>query len=59
MKQKKLIISLTAVIAVLLFFGIFILMWFVGDTYADFEGFKKEIDIEGLDDCHIPQGITA
>lgn len=59
MKQKKLIISLTAVLAVLVFFGIFILMWFVGDTYPDFEGFKKEIDIEGLDDGAIPQGITA
>lgn len=59
MKHKKLFISLTAVLAVFVFLGIFILMWFVGDTYPDFEDFKKEIEIEGLEDGAIPQGITA
>ena len=60
MKQhKKLFISLTAVLAVFLFLGIFILMWFVGDSYRDFKDFREEFAIEGLDDGAIPQGITC
>ena len=59
MKHKKLFISLTAVICVLLFFGIFILIWFVGDSYPDFKKFRKEFAIEGLDDGAIPQGLTS
>ena len=59
MKHKKLFISLTAVITVLVFFGIFILIWFVGDTYKDFKKFNKEFAIEGLKDGAIPQGITS
>ena len=59
MKHKKLFISLTAVLTVLLFLGIFILIWFVGDSYKDFKSFDKEFAIEGLDDGAIPQGITA
>ena len=59
MKRKKLFISITAVAAVLLFLGIFILIWFVGDTYKDFERFRKEFAIEGLDDGAVPQGLGA
>ena len=59
MKHKKLFISLTAVISVLLFLGIFILVWFVGDSYPDFKKFRKEFAIEGLDDGAIPQGLTS
>ena len=59
MKHKKLFISLTAVLAVLVFFGIFLLTWFVGDDYPGFKKFTKEFAIEGLDDGAIPQGLTA
>ena len=59
MKHKKLFISLTAVLTVLVFFGIFILLWFVGDSYKDFKKFNKEFAIQGLDEGAIPQGITA
>ncbi len=59
MKHKKLFISLTAVFAVLLFLGSFLLIWFVGDTYPDFKKFRKEFAIEGLDDGAIPQGLGA
>ena len=59
MKHKKLFISLTAVISVLIFLGIFVLIWFVGDSYPDFKKFRQEFAIEGLDDGAIPQGITS
>lgn len=59
MKRKKLFISLTAVCAVLVFLGIFVLMWYVGDSYKDFKKFSKEFAIEGLDDGAVPQGMTA
>ena len=59
MKHKKLFISLTAVLTVFVFLGIFILIWFVGDSYKDFKKFNKEFAIEGLNDGAIPQGITA
>ena len=59
MKHKKLFITLTAVLTVFVFFGIFILMWFFGDSYKDFKEFEKEIAIEGLSDGAIPQGIAV
>lgn len=59
MKHKKLFISLTAICAVLVFLGIFLLMWYVGDSYKDFKRFRKELAIEGLDDGAIPQGMTT
>ena len=58
MKHKKLFISLTAVLAVFVFLGIFIFFWFVGDSYEDFEKFRKEFAIEGLDDGAVPQGLA-
>ena len=59
MKHKKLFISLTAVLTVFVFLGIFLLIWFVGDSYDDFKKFRKEFEIEGLEDGAVPQGITA
>ena len=59
MKHKKLFISLTAVLAVLVFFGIFIMMWFVGDSYPDFKRFRSEFEIAGLDDGATPQGLAC
>ena len=59
MKHKKLFITLTAILTVFVFLGIFILIWFVGDSYKDFKKFNKEFAIEGLDEGAIPQGITS
>ncbi len=59
MKHKKLFISLTAVAAAFVFFGIFLLIWYVGDHYNDFRRFKQEFAIEGLDDGAVPQGLGS
>ena len=59
MKHKKLFISLTAVAAAFVFFGIFLLIWYVGDHYNDFRRFKQEFAIEGLDDGAVPQGLAT
>ena len=59
MKHKKLFVTLTALCAVLVFLGTFLLIWFVGDGYPDFKDFRQEFAIEGLDDGAVPQGITA
>lgn len=59
MKHKALFISLTAVFTVLIFLGIFITVWFIGDNYKDFKDFGKEFAIEGLDEGAIPQGMTT
>lgn len=59
MKNKKLFISLTAVAAAFVFFGIFLLIWYVGDHYNDFRRFKQEFAIEGLDEGAVPQGLAT
>lgn len=60
MKHKSLFISLTAILTALVFTGIFIGIWFLGDTYPDFDReAKKEFKIPGLDDGAIPQGMSS
>lgn len=59
MKHKKLFISLTAVLSVIVFLAVFLLVWFFGDFYPDFKDFEKGISIEGLDDGAVPQGMGA
>lgn len=59
MKHKKLIISLTAVLSVIIILSIFLIVWFFGDTYKDFEdNFTKEVEIAGLKDGAVPQGLA-
>lgn len=58
MKHKKLIISLTAVCSFILVIAIFLMVWFFGDRYKDFdENFTKEFAIAGLKDGAVPQGM--
>ncbi len=57
MKHKKLIISLTAVLSVLLFLATFVFVWYVCDYYPDFKEFRKEFEIPGLDEGAVPQGM--
>lgn len=65
MKHKKLFVTLTAVLTVILALVIFLMIWFWGDKYnggSDFEGFgdfRAEFAIPGLDDGAVPQGITT
>ena len=59
MKHKKLFVSLTALFTVLVFFGVFAMMWFLGDDYKNFESFKEEFEIPGLKDGAVPQGIGS
>lgn len=59
MKHKTLFISLTAIFTALLFIGIFIGVWFLGDTYPDFKDAKQEFEIPGLDESAVPQGISS
>lgn len=61
MKHKKLFISITAVCSVIVFFAVFLMIWFFGDTYPDFEApaFRQEVEIPGLADGAVPQGIAT
>ena len=57
MQHKKLFISLTAVGSVIVFFAVFLMIWFVGGDYKDFESFREEFEIPGLGDGAVPQGM--
>lgn len=47
MKHKKLLISLTAVGSAILMLAIFLMVWFYGDRYKDFDAnFSKEFSID-------------
>ena len=60
MKHKKLFVSLTAVLTVAVFLAIFLMIWFFGDRYKDFdEKFTQEFEIPGLEDGAVPQGMTT
>lgn len=59
MKHKKLFISLTAIFTVVVFFAIFLMIWFLGDNYKDFESFNQEFEIPGLKDGAVPQGMAT
>lgn len=66
MKHKKLIVTAIALFSVVVFFGVFFILWFWGDNYPDFN--KNEfhqvelqsgdsLEIPGLDEGAVPQGI--
>ncbi|MDE5722267.1 MAG: hypothetical protein K2I30_05990 [Clostridia bacterium] len=58
MKHKKLFISLTAVFSVIILLSMFLIIWFLGDSYKDFDdNFTKEFKIAGLKDGAVPQGL--
>ena len=67
MKHKKLFVTAIVVFSIVVFLAIFITLWFWGDSYPDFNGGDfdtvkmqsgKALDIPGLDDGAVPQGIT-
>ena len=58
MKHKKLITTIVAITTFLIVLGIFLIAWFFGDKYKDFEdNFRKEFSIPGLSNGAVPQGI--
>ena len=64
MKHKKLFISLTTILTVVLALIIFLMIWFWGDSYKTtanyegFESFRAEFEIPGLKDGACPQGMA-
>ncbi len=61
MKHKKGLIVFTTLFTVAVFLSIFIMIWFWGDKYVDFEGstFREEVSIPGLKDGACPQGLAV
>ena len=59
MKNKKLLIALTAVFSVVIFLATFLLVWYCAAIYPDFKSFEKGIEIPGLKDGAIPQGMGS
>lgn len=58
MKHKKLFIALIAIFSVIVCLGTFVMIWFWGDSYPDFEDFTEGVEIPGLDEGAVPQGIA-
>lgn len=58
MKHKKLFIALIAIFSVIVCLGTFVMIWFWGDNYDDFEDFTEGVEIPGLDENAVPQGIA-
>ena len=60
MKHKKGLIVFTALFSVVVVLSIFLMMWFWGDSYEDFDSsFREEVDIPGLADGACPQGLAT
>lgn len=57
MKHKKLFITAVVIFSVLVFLSTFIMIWFWGDEYPDFEDFSAGVKIPGLKDKSVPQGL--
>ena len=61
MKHKKGLIIFTTLFSVAVFLSIFLMMWFWGDEYEDFDAstFREEVTIPGLKDGACPQGLAT
>ncbi len=57
--HKKLLAVVSVITAVLVTLFVFLATWYWGDNYKDFEDFKSEFEIPGLDEGAAPQGITS
>ena len=59
-KHKKLIVTIAVILCVIITLGVFLMVWYWGDSYPDFEdNFRQEFAIPGLDDGFIPQGMGS
>lgn len=58
MKNKKLFITLIVIFSFIVCLGTFVMIWFWGDSYKDFQDFTESVTIPGLDENAVPQGIA-
>lgn len=58
-RKKKIFIALICVFSVVVVLATFLMIWFWGDSYPDFDDFREEVAIPGLDDDAVPQGVTT
>lgn len=58
MKKRKLVIAGISIFSVVVLLAIFVLIWFWGDTYKDFTDFNESVEIPGLDEGAVPQGMS-
>lgn len=58
MKHKKLFITFIVFFSIIVVLATFLMIWFWGDSYEDFKDFRQELEIPGLNDGAVPQGIA-
>ena len=58
-KHKKLIVTVAVILCVIFTLGVFLMVWYWGDEYPDFENFDEEFAIPALDEGFIPQGLGS
>lgn len=58
MRNKKLLISLTAIFSVFVVIATFLMIWFWGDRYGDFREMREEFTIPDLESGGSPQGLA-
>lgn len=58
MKHKKLFITAIVIFSVVVFLAILTVLWYWGDSYADFVDFTSSAEIPGLKDGAVPQGMA-
>ncbi len=56
---RNLLIVVIVIVCILVILGIFLLVWFYADSYADLDKFKTEFAIPGLEDGVVPQGLGS
>lgn len=61
MKNKKLLYAVVSVISVIVVLAVFLIIWFWGDSYGDFNSktFNTEFDIPDLGSGAAPQGLAV
>ena len=58
MKRKGLFVTIVVIFSFLVFLATFVVIWFWGDTYSDMTDFKTGVEIPGLKENAVPQGIA-
>lgn len=59
MKNKRAkLTTFTVIFTVIVALAVFLLIWYWGDTYPDFEDFEESVRIPGLDEGAVPQGLA-
>ena len=57
-KTRKIVTVFAVIASVVAALGVFLMVWYLGDRYPDFERrFRQEAEIPALDEGFIPQGL--